>query len=89
MEFVKSGYKTPKTGRILKKLFLPAELKRRTKQLQFDVHCKAIGGNFDCGCGFLQDTYNGAVFRFRSKKGYAIFLCYEYHLDLLMLHVVM
>ena len=24
------------------------------------VRCEAIGRNFDCGCRFLQDTYNGA-----------------------------
>ena len=30
--------------------FLPAELERGTKVLQFDVCCKAIDQNFDCGC---------------------------------------
>ena len=34
----------------LKCTFLPAELERGTKALQFDVCCKAIDQNFDCGC---------------------------------------
>ena len=34
----------------LKCTFLPAELERGTKVLQFDVCCKAIDQNFDCGC---------------------------------------
>ena len=29
---------------------LPAELERGTEVLQFDVCCKAIDQNFDCGC---------------------------------------
>ena len=34
----------------MKHTFLTAELERGTKALQFDVCCKAIGQNFDCGC---------------------------------------
>ena len=34
----------------LKCTFLPAELERGTEVLQFDVCCKAIDQNFDCGC---------------------------------------
>ena len=30
--------------------FLPAELERETKTLQFDVCCEAIDQNFHCGC---------------------------------------
>ena len=30
--------------------------------VQFDVHCNAIGRNFDCGGVFLQDLYNGTAF---------------------------
>ena len=30
--------------------FIPAELERGTKALQFDVRCEAIDQNFDCGC---------------------------------------
>ena len=43
-------------------MFLPAELKRYTKVLQFDMHCKAIGRDFDRGCEFLPGTYNGAAY---------------------------
>ena len=32
------------------------------KALQFDVRCKTIDWNFDCGYGFLKDTYNGVAF---------------------------
>ena len=46
-------------------------MRRRTKALQFDVRCKVIGRNFDCGCRFL---YNGATLHFRSKNGYAILI---------------
>ena len=31
-------------------MFLPVELERGTKTLQFDVCCEAIHQNFDCGC---------------------------------------
>ena len=31
-------------------MFLPVELQRGTKTLQFDVCCEAIHLNFDCGC---------------------------------------
>ena len=34
----------------LKCMFLPAELERGAEVLQFDVCCKAIDQNFDCGC---------------------------------------
>ena len=34
----------------MKYTFLPALLERGTKVLQFDVCCKAIDQNFDCGC---------------------------------------
>ena len=34
----------------LKSTFLPTELERGTKALRFDVCCKAISQNFDCGC---------------------------------------
>ena len=34
----------------LKCTFLPAELERGTKMLQFDVCYKAIDQNFDCRC---------------------------------------
>ena len=34
----------------LKRMFLPAELERGTKALQFDMCCKATDQNFDCGC---------------------------------------
>ena len=43
-------------------MFLPAELKRWTKELQFDMRCKAICRDFDRECEFLQGTYNGAAF---------------------------
>ena len=43
-------------------MFLPAELKRWTKELQFDMRCKAICPDFDRECEFLQGTYNGAAF---------------------------
>ena len=66
-------------------MFLPAELKR-TKALQFDMRWKAIGQNFDCGCRFLQDTYNCAAFDMALllQKGLCNFYCYEYHLDSLL-----
>ena len=39
------------TGKkFLKWMFLPSELERGTKALQFDVCCKAIDQKFDCGC---------------------------------------
>ena len=41
----------------MKCTFLPAELERRTKTLQFDVCCKAIDQNFECGrdgCSILR-----------------------------------
>ena len=61
-EICKKRLKHQTTGKFFSKwLFLPAGLKRRTKALQFDVRCKAFGRNFDCGCGFFQDTYNGAT----------------------------
>ena len=34
----------------LKCTFLPAELERGTEVLQFDVCCKAVDQNLDCGC---------------------------------------
>ena len=34
----------------MKCTFLPAKLERGTKALHFDVRCKAIDQNFDCGC---------------------------------------
>ena len=34
----------------LKCTFLPAELERGTEVLQFDVCCKAVDQNFNCGC---------------------------------------
>ena len=34
----------------LKCTFLPTELERGTKVVQFDGCCKAIDQNFDCGC---------------------------------------
>ena len=37
-------------ARIMKWMFLPAELERGTKALQFDVCCKTIDQNFGCGC---------------------------------------
>ena len=37
-------------ARIFETHVLTAELERGTKALQFDVCCKAIGQNFDCGC---------------------------------------
>ena len=37
-------------------MFLPVELKRGTKMLQFDVCCEAIDQNIDCGC-VLKNRY--------------------------------
>ena len=34
----------------MKCTFIPAELARGTKALQFDVCCEAVDQNFDCGC---------------------------------------
>lgn len=63
-------------------MFLRAELKIRMKMLQFD-NCKVIGQNFDCGCGFLQDTYNGAASNVAlPPQKFTIFYCYEYYLYL-------
>ena len=39
-------------------MFLPVELERGTKALQFDVCCEAIVQNFNCGCGNLQGYTN-------------------------------
>ena len=33
---------------------LTSKLERGTKALQFDVCCKAIDQNFDCGCTIMQ-----------------------------------
>ena len=41
--------KAVKRNYSLKFLFLPAELERGTKALQFDVCCQAIDQNFHCG----------------------------------------
>ena len=38
-------------------MLLPAELKRWTKALQFDMRCKAICRDFDRECEFLQGIY--------------------------------
>ena len=38
------------------------EITRRTDKNKIDMRCRAIGRNFDCGCWFLQDTYNGVTF---------------------------
>ena len=35
-------------------MFLPAELERGTKVLQFNVCCEGVDQNFDCGC-ILED----------------------------------
>ena len=37
-------------ARILKCMFLPAELERGTKARQFHECCKSIDQYFDCGC---------------------------------------
>ena len=39
-----------KGKKISNALFLPAELERGTKVLKFDVCCKTIDQNSDCGC---------------------------------------
>ena len=61
------------------------------KNLQFNMHCKAIGRNLDCGCRYLQDTYNGAAFKMALplQKLLCNFQCYEYHLDSLLMCLMM
>lgn len=67
-------------------MFLPAELRRGTKALHFDVHYKDVCQTFDRGCRFLQDAHNSAVFNMAPQlhKPLHNFHCYEYYLDSLL-----
>ena len=79
---MKLQLKHQKTGRIFSKwLFLPAELKRRTKALQFDVRLLAEISTVGVGFWKTHTTVLQSIWHFRSKNGYAIFHCYEYYLD--------
>ena len=46
----KKGLKRKYRQEFWKCTFLPAQLEREAKVLQFDVYCKAIDQKFDCGC---------------------------------------
>ena len=50
---------------VFKWTFLPVELERGSKTLQFDVCCEAIHQNFDCGC-VLKKGY--ANLQIQTKK---------------------
>ena len=49
-------------------MFLPVELERETKTLQFDVCCEAIHQNFDCGYVLKKDYANLQLSANRNTK---------------------
>ena len=76
-EICKDWLKHEDTGKVFhKNMLLPAELKRKTKVLQFDMCCKAIGRNFNCEDWFLHDSTSvpHSIWHFHSKNSGMLFM---------------
>ena len=60
----------PSNSEFFKWTFLPLELERGTKTLQFDVCCEAINQNFDCGCVLKKRLRKFAMISESKPKNY-------------------